>query len=178
MKNVHLFFLVMLCSSMSLIAQETKDVTTEHQNSIATYLDSNGTMAQYDYAYGQLLSMLGKQFPEKESNAQGWSYLKANKAQAMSEIKGLIGVIYAKHFEAGEIKEMLQFYQTDTAKQLLNDRSKMTETQKEELNAFFNTATGSKIVEKQPVLTSEISKASEEWSRQLYETALSLVKDE
>jgi len=53
----------------------------------------------------------------------------------------------------------------------------MTETQKQELNTFYNSEVGKVIIEKQMVLTQEIGKISEVWSRDLYETALSLLKE-
>ena len=53
----------------------------------------------------------------------------------------------------------------------------MTDIQKQELNAFYNSEEGSAIIEKQTILTQEIGKISELWSRDLYEIALSFLKE-
>jgi hypothetical protein len=57
------------------------------------------------------------------------------------------------------------------------DRSKMTDEQKVELNSYYNSTLGKKVIDKQPILTQEIGLVSENWSRDLYETAVSLLKN-
>jgi len=158
--------------SWQVNAQET-DFTSE----VATYLESNGTLDQYEYAYEELLKMLVKQYPKSESTANGWEYLQNNKKEAISEIQMELVPIYQQHFERSEIKEMTKFYQSPTGKQLTLDRSQMTTLQKEELNTFYNSVLGKKIIAKQTVLTQSISEISERWSRDLYETAMSLLKE-
>lgn len=163
-----LFFILMTAFALKAQNANTEDVSA--------YLESNGSMAQYDYAYGELLKMLGNQFPKNDTNKEGWTYLENNKKKALADMKKLLVPIYQSNFSKDEVNKMLAFYESDAGKQLINDRSQMTETQKAELNSFYNTEVGQKIIEKQPVLTQEISKASENWSRDLYETALSLLK--
>ena len=85
--------------------------------------------------------------------------------------------IYQAHFTQEEIKQMAAFYKTEAGVLLMTDRSKMTDAHKAELNTFYNSAVGQKIIEKQEVLTTEISRTSESWSRELYETAMSLLKN-
>lgn len=171
MKFLKYSILFLLMLSFGLNAQESQLDTD-----VSAYLSSNGAMLQYDYAYDQLVQMLSKQFPKSESNGQGWQYLEKNKTKAVAEMKALLIPVYVKHFKHDDIKKMTAFYQSDTGKQLVKDRSKMTETQKEELNTFYNSEVGALIIEKQPVLTQEIGSISENWSRDLYETALSLLK--
>ena len=144
---------------------------------IADYLDNNGTMLQYEFAYGELLKMLENQFPKDENNAQGWDYLEENKSKALGEMKMLLIPIYQANFTHDEIRKMIGFYQSEAGKLLIKDRSKMTESQKEELNVFYNSAVGQKIIGKQEILSKEISKVSENWSRDLYETSLSLLNN-
>jgi len=172
MRTLKLVFCFFLMLSWQVNAQET-DFTSE----VATYLESNGTLDQYEYAYEELLKMLVKQYPKSESTANGWEYLQNNKKEAISEIQMELVPIYQQHFERSEIKEMTKFYQSPTGKQLTLDRSQMTTLQKEELNTFYNSVLGKKIIAKQTVLTQSISEISERWSRDLYETAMSLLKE-
>lgn len=172
MSPLKLFFCLFLIISWNVNAQE-EDFSSE----VATYLESNGTMEQYGFAYDELLKMLSKQYPKSESTAKGWEFLEENREKTITAMQMELVPIYKQNFERSEIKEMTTFYQSSTGKQLTTDRSQMTASQKEALNTFYNSAVGKKIIEKQPVLSRAISAASESWSRDLYETALSLLKE-
>jgi len=163
------FTLMALFSS----AQQSTDVAL-----VETYLEANGSLGQYEFAYDQLLQMLSNQYPKSEANSQGWQYLQENKEKALADMKALLVPIYQNNFSQSDISEMTAFYQTETGKQLTEDRTKMTEVQKQELNSYYNTVVGRKIIEKQSHLSNLISTASENWSRDLYETAVSLLKSE
>ncbi len=166
------FFLLFILISLNAKAQEV-DFTEE----VSEYLDRNGSMNQYQYAYDELLKMFEKQYPKSENTANGWEYLEGYREKAINEMKVGLIPIYKQNFTQGDIEAMNTFYQSDTGKQLVADRSQMTETQKQELNTFYNSKVGKKIIEKQPILTTEISKVSENWSRDLYETAKSLLNN-
>ena len=172
---MQLFRNFILCFLLIPIVSNAQEST--YSKDIADYLDSNGTMSQYEFAYGELLTMLGNQFPKDENNAQGWEYLEGNKSKAVAEMKMLLIPIYQANFTHDEITEMSGFYQSEAGKLLIKDRSKMTEAHKEELNTFYNSEVGQKIISKQEVLSQEISKVSESWSKYLYETSISLLKN-
>lgn len=172
MHHIKKFILCLLLIPMAFSAQES-----DYSQDISDYLDNNGTMLQYEFAYGELLKMLGNQFPKDENNAQGWEYLEGNKSKALDEIKMLLIPIYQANFTHDEIRKMIGFYQSEAGKLLIKDRSKMTESHKEALNDFYNSTVGQKIISKQEVLSKEISKVSESWSRDLYETSLSLLNN-
>ncbi len=172
MRTIKLLFGLFFIAILSISAQDT-----DASNKVGVYLEHNGTLLQYEYAYDQLLQMLGKQFPETTANATGWEYLRKNRKDAIEGIKQALIPIYQKNFTSSEIKEMTTFYQSEAGVQLLKDRTKMTADQKEALNRFYTSALGEKIIKKQSVLSKEVSAASENWSRDLYETAMSLLKN-
>jgi len=149
---------------------------TSYSKEVAAYLESNGTENQYSYAYDELLKMLGKKYPKTAKNAESWVYLESNKKKAITEIKALLVPVYEENFKQKDMRKMAAFYGKGAGKQLIADRTKLTQAQKQELKAFYNSEVGKKIIEKQPVLTEAIGKISEEWSRDLYETAMSLLK--
>jgi hypothetical protein len=144
---------------------------------IKDYLEHNGTMRQYEYAYEQLMIMMEGNYPNSEGNRQGWTYLEEHRGKALEEMKSLNVPIYQANFTHEEIKQMTAFYKTKAGVLLTTDRSKMTDAHKVELNTFYNSALGQKIIGKKEVLTTEISKASESWSRALYETSISLLQN-
>jgi len=122
MRTIKLFLGLFLTISFHGYAQKI-DFSTE----VATYLQSNGTLNPYDFAYDELLKMSGKQYPKSEGNAKGLDFLVNNKQEAgLGVQKGLIP-IYQQNFEHSEIKEMTAFYQSSTGKQLTTDPSQMTE---------------------------------------------------
>ena len=166
-----LFFCFLLIPTV-FMAQDS-----DFSNDVKDYLDSNGSMQQYEYAYDQLMIMMEGRYPKNEGNKQGWAYLEENKTKALADIKNLMVPIYQANFTQGEIKQMAAFYKSEAGVLLITDRAKMTEAHKEELNTFYNSAVGQKIISKQEVLTTEISKVSEGWSRDLYETSMSLLKN-
>lgn len=171
MKLILQIFIAFVVLSTPLSAQEN----TASENALA-YLKNNGTAKQYEFAYEQLLKMLGTQYPETEANQRGWQYLNTHKDKFVMEIMVQLAPVYEKNFTVAEIKVMNTFYQSEAGQQLLRDRTQMTEKQRQALNDFYGSTVGEKIIEKQPVLTKEISEISEGWSRDLYQTALSLVK--
>jgi len=171
MRNVVCLIGFLVFLPIGSLAQET-DYTEE----VKTYLLLNGTAGQYEYAYDGLLKMLQNQYPKTSANEKGWAYLNENKSKSIQEMIGLLVPVYQAHFNASEIQEMIRFYESETGKQLLQDRSQMTSVQKEELNTYYNSVLGKKVIAKQNVLSEEISKVSEHWSRLLYETAVSLLK--
>ncbi len=95
----------------SVQAQETN-----FSKEVATYLDNNGTMNQYEYAYDELLKMLVNQYPKSDRTADGWKYLESNKEDAMTAMTKEFIPIYQENFDASEIKSMTTFYQSDTGR--------------------------------------------------------------
>ncbi len=172
MKQIKKYFLLLFLTPLVFYAQESG-----FAQDVSDYLDYNGSMSQYEFAYDGLLKMLGDKFPKTKENEAGWKYLEENRSKAMDEMKSSLITVYQENFTHDEIKKMTSFYKSETGVLLINDRSKMTDTHKEELNTFYNSVLGQKIIGKQELLTQEISKVSESWSRGLYETSLSLLNN-
>lgn len=172
-KLKHIFYYLLMLITFFSSAQDNTDWEL-----VETYLEANGSLGQYEFAYDQLLQMLAKQYPKSEANSQGWKYLQDNKEKAVAEMKSKLVPVYRHNFSQSDIVQMTDFYQTEAGKQLIKDRANMTEEQKQELNSYYNTEVGQKIIEKQSTLSEAISTASENWSRDLYETAVSLLKSE
>ncbi|VAW09960.1 hypothetical protein MNBD_BACTEROID03-290, partial [hydrothermal vent metagenome] len=74
------FFFLFILISLNAKAQEV-DFTEE----VSEYLDRNGTMNQYQYAYDELLKMLEKQYPKSDNTANGWEYLEDHREKAINE---------------------------------------------------------------------------------------------
>ncbi len=173
MKCAHILVFAIALASFNIKGQDVEMIPK-----VSSYLETNGTMKQYQNAYHELLNLMEKQFPKSEKNSEGWTYLADNERKALKEIKALLVPIYVKHFTADDIDKMQSFYETKAGVQLITNSGQLSESQKEEVSTFYGSKVGLKIKEKQQVLSTEISGVSEYWSRDLYETALVLLKEE
>lgn len=174
MKIQILFLALAVASAASLYGQDTeKDLSDQ----VAVYLTVNGTKGQYEAAYESLLTMLSNQYPESSENKEGWIYMRQHKETAVNEILDLLGPIYLEHFNEEDILRMTEFYNSETGKQLKEDNSNLSADQNAQVSSFYNSELGLKIKDKQPALRDAISSASEAWSRDLYETAVALLKN-
>ena len=144
---------------------------------VGAYLEANGTMMQYSDAYGQLLILMEKQYPRSEANANGWLFLERNKPKALLEIKDLLVPIYIQNFTEAELNAMSDFYTSDAGKQLIADKSGLSEEQRITVQDFFYSEIGQKLNTKKAQLTQEIEAVSEYWSKDLYQTAVLLLKE-
>ena len=145
---------------------------------VSKYLESNGTMKQYKDAYRELLNLMEKQFPKSDRNSNGWLYLERNEIKALAEIRDMLVPIYIKHFTEAEVDKMQFFYTSKAGIQLVQDRTKLSANQQKLVNDFFDSKVGLKIKEKQQLLSVEIAGVSEYWSKDLYQTAVLLLKEE
>ncbi|NNL08395.1 MAG: DUF2059 domain-containing protein [Croceitalea sp.] len=135
-------------------------------------------MKQYKEAYRELLNLMERQFPKSNRNSNGWLYLERNETKALAEIRDMIIPIYIKHFDEADVDDMQAFYTSDAGIQLVKDRTKLTAAQQESVNDFYDSKVGQKIKEKQQLLSVEIAGVSEYWSKDLYQTAVLLLKEE
>ncbi|MBD0778117.1 DUF2059 domain-containing protein [Maribacter sp. ANRC-HE7] len=166
------FKILLFCFLMVPIGFTAQE--TDYSKDVKDYLEHNGTMKQYEYAYGQLMQMMESRYPKSEGNLKSWTFLEEHEVKAMEDIKNMLVPIYKEHFSHEDIKQMAAFYETETGVLLTTDRSKMTTVHKEELNSFYNTIVGQKIINKREALTKQISMASENWSRELYGISMGL----
>ena len=66
----YLFFTIVLALSTTTNAQNTI-----MNGNVSHYLEVNGTMDQYIYAYNQLIILMENQFPKNENNSNSWLFV-------------------------------------------------------------------------------------------------------
>jgi hypothetical protein len=168
-----LIFSIALLFSITVFGQDATFIPK-----VSNYLESNGTMKQYKDAYLELLNLMEKQFPKSDRNSNGWLYLEKNEIKALAEIRDMLVPIYIKHFSEKDVDKMQAFYASEPGIQLIKDRTKLTASQQKTVSDFFDSEVGLKIKEKQQLLSVEIAGVSEYWSKDLYQTAVLLLKEE
>ncbi len=173
MKMLKVFVFLIGISCCTAINAQQKDLIVQ----MSAYLTSNGTMAQYQDAYGELLKLMEKQFPKSDNNANGWKYLERNQKKALDEIRDLLIPVYLRHFDEKDVLEMQAFYDSESGKQLIKDHNLLSDAQRKDVDAFYASRVGLKIKDKQMELTEEIAAVSEYWSKDIYQTAVLLLTE-
>jgi len=160
--KVSMFFLTLFYSFCFSVSAQTDDF----QETVITYLNSNGTQQQYNMAYDEMFGILKEQFlnvPEKE-----WSALKVGKKGRVQEVIGMLAGVYGQHFSELDIEQMTSFYKTETARKLVSGSSDLSDEDKNKINSFFESQIGKKIASKAEVLSAGIEEVSSNWSRDLF----------
>lgn len=168
-----LILLVVLLIPVTILSQEYESVKL-----VNNYLEHNGTMKQYSDAYDNLLNLMEQQYPKSDRNSDGWIYLEKNKTKALFEIRDMLTAVYLQNFTEDDLRQMNAFYISEAGKQLVADRTALTDEHKAALETFQQSAVGQKLVEKQASLTEETQAVSEIWSKDLYQTASLLLQND
>jgi len=167
MKIKSLLLTVFSLFCFSMIGQELS-----RQESIIKYLTINGTHAQYESAYDQMFDVLEQQFKGANVPAEVWTEVKSNKPMAINQVVSMLASAYRDSFNKNDINNLIDFYSTGTGQQVLQDPTKLTKEQNQELANFHGSVTGTKMFEVRPKLEKDIAQISEYWSRDLYKSTM------
>jgi len=161
MKNL-ICTLVLLVSSVVSYAQKS------YQQDAIKYFEINGTEQQYSIAIDQMFDLLKSQYSSQDIPESLWKELEDGKANSLTMIKSLLVSAYRSNFTHEDIKTLIKFYESDAGKQMVSDRTKLTDNQKIELDNFLKTEVGKKVQHQGKELTTMVSEVSEQWSRDMY----------
>ncbi|MFD2564624.1 DUF2059 domain-containing protein [Aquimarina rubra] len=146
-----------------------------HEDAIR-YFELNGTEQQYDTAIDQMFSLLQQQYSNQNVPDNVWDELQSNKTDAITNIKSLLVSVYRSNFTHEDIKQLIIFYESETGRQLVKDRTQLSDNQKNKLSDFFNSEVGQKVQNQSDSLRSMVSEVSELWSRDLYNETIQKLK--
>ncbi len=167
MKIKSLLLTVFSLFCFSMMAQELT-----RQESIVKYLTINGTHAQYNSAYDQMFDVLEQQYKGANVPAAVWTEVKSQKPMVVNQVVGMLASAYRESFNKGEINNLIAFYSSGTGQQVLQDPTKLTAEQNQELANFHGSITGQKMFDERPNLEKNIAQISEYWSRDLYKSTV------
>ncbi|MDC8004475.1 DUF2059 domain-containing protein [Aureisphaera galaxeae] len=149
----------------------------DYQQDIINYLSINGTYEQYSAAYDDMFTVLKKQFETANVPESKWKELKEDKNKSLEEVVRFLSFAYRKHFTQDEIKKMYEVYNSKAAQEMLAKQGTLTRNEDKEVDAFFESDLGKKIVAKRSELSEDIGEISGHWSRDLFAAKMSnLVK--
>ncbi|MGH1388371.1 MAG: DUF2059 domain-containing protein, partial [Kordia sp.] len=72
-----------------------------------------------------------------------------------------------------DIKNMTVFYESTAVKQMRADKTKLTDTQRQQIMNFYDSETGAKMIASREGLTKIEGEISQQWSGDLYKSVLS-----
>ncbi|SEM17603.1 hypothetical protein SAMN04487910_4326 [Aquimarina amphilecti] len=140
------------------------------------YFSLNGTEQQYNVAIDQMFTLLKQQYSAQDIPDSIWNELKGDKKEPLTNIKSLLVSAYRSNFSHKDIKELIVFYESETGKQMVKDRTQLSDTQKVELSNFFNSEVGQKVQNQGDSLRTMVAEVSELWSRDLYNETIQKLK--
>lgn len=165
MRNV--VFSLTLFLTITLFSQQR----SYHEDALK-YFELNGTEQQYSAAIDQMFDLLKKQYASQHVPDAVWEELQKNKAAAITNIKALLVSAYRGNFTQKDIQDLVVFYSSDTGRQLVQDRTKLTTQQNAELSDFYGSDVGQKLQNQSETLKMMVSEVSELWSRDLYKQTI------
>ncbi|WP_046758338.1 DUF2059 domain-containing protein [Kordia jejudonensis] len=166
MKNLCIAILF-LCSLQHTVAQ-----TDPYVENVKHYLAINGTQQQYEGAVDGMFTMLRKQFEAYKIPEAVWKELESVKSTQVDEVKAILVSAYKAYFSLNDIKNMIVFYESAAAKQMLADTTKLTNVQRQQIGNFYDSETGQKIIASKDGLAKIEGEISMQWSGELYKSVL------
>lgn len=158
-----LLFVLFFLGSLQINAQETT-----YHGDVLRYLTMNGTANQYGEAINQLFDLLKQQYKDQNVTNEVWSELEKETSPEVNRILNMLVSAYRGTYEHEDIKNMMAFYETGAGKQLLLDKTALSQEQQKEASAFYNSTTGQKILTSEQQISKRVGEVSEIWSRDLY----------
>lgn len=158
-----LLFVLFFLASLQFNAQEAT-----YHGDVLRYLTMNGTANQYGEAINQLFDLLKQQYKDQNVTAEVWSELEKEASPEVNRILNMLVSAYRGTYEHEDIKNMMAFYETGAGKQLLRDKTALSQEQQKEASVFYNSPTGQKILTSEQQIARRVGEVSEIWSRDLY----------
>ncbi|PTX61041.1 hypothetical protein C8N46_105197 [Kordia periserrulae] len=141
-------------------------------DSVKHYLTINGTQTQYENAIDAMFVMLKKRFKAYGISEAIWTELESEKATHVEDIKSILVSAYKAYFTLNDIKNMTAFYESTAVKQMRADKTKLTDTQRQQIVNFYNSDTGLKMIDSREGLAKIEGEISQQWSGELYKNVL------
>jgi hypothetical protein len=143
---------------------------------VTSFLKSSGIPQQFQFAFEEMLKKLENQIPRTKTNQVEWTDMEAKKDKAITDIFDDLASVYKQHFTEYEMTTMTNFYLSETGQKILANNSDLNPDQQQELDEFYMSDVGRKMIRKQVVLREAIDRVTFQWSTELYGTGLSILE--
>jgi hypothetical protein len=155
-----------------VIAQVSFAQNDAYRENVKHYLTINGTQQQYEGAIDGMFVMLKKRFEAYKIPEAVWKELESDKGNQVEQVKAALVNAYKAYFSMEDIKKMIAFYESDAAKQMLADSSKLTDVQRQQIGTFYSSETGQKMIASKDGLAKVEGEISMQWSGEMYKNVI------
>ncbi|WP_159021421.1 hypothetical protein [Formosa sp. L2A11] len=164
MKLMLTFCISLLCS-ISVFSQ------TEAYSEAATLcLKSNGTYAYYETIYESCFKQMQDQYTKLDIPAETWAELKTVKPEAMQAVNARLVSAYSDFFTLEDVQNMNTLYTSHAGQTMISNPNALTKKDKKEIDKFYKTATGKKIVSSQSGMKKKMQVISDFWCGDMYKS--------
>jgi len=162
-----------LIAAILFICVQTSFAQTPYIDSVKNYLTINGTQEQYEGAINSMFDMLKNRFKDYKIPEAIWKELENDKKKHVDDLKSILVSAYKAYFTLNDIKNMTVFYESTAVKQMRSDKTKLSDTQRQQIVNFYDSETGIKMIASREGLTKVEGEISQQWSGDLYKSVLS-----
>jgi len=104
-----------------------------------------------------------------------WEEMNTDRDRSLEELIFFMSFAYRKHFTQNEINSMTNFYKTEAAQRMITQDGRLTDSDNNEIDAFFESELGQKITRKQPELAIDLKDISTQWKSDLFVEKMSFL---
>jgi len=168
MRSIFLTFFSLIC--FSSVAQ-----VDAFQRDIIEYLNVKGTYQEYTEAYDGVSDAVKNNFSASKVPKNLWEEMNTDRDTSLEDLIFFMSFAYRKHFTQNEINTMTNFYKTEAAQRMITQDGRLTDSDNNEIDAFFESELGQKITRKQPELAIDIKEISTQWKSDLFVEKMSFL---
>jgi len=168
MRSIFLTLFSLIC--FSVVAQ-----VDAFQRDIIEYLNVKGTYQEYTEAYDGVSDAVKNNFSASKVPEKLWEDMNTDRDRSLEDLIFFMSFAYRKHFTQNEINTMTNFYKTEAAQRMITQDGRLTDSDNNEIDAFFESELGQKITRKQPELAIDIKEISTQWKSDLFVEKMSFL---
>ncbi|WP_299780152.1 hypothetical protein [uncultured Formosa sp.] len=160
-----LSFCISLLCSISVFSQ-----TNTYSEAAAQCLKSNGTYAYYETIYESCFKQMQDQYAKLDIPEETWAELKTVKPEAMQAVNSRLVSAYSDFFTLEDIQSMNALYNSHAGQTMINNPNALTKKDKKQIDTFYKTTTGKKIVNSQSGMKEKMQVISDFWCGDMYKS--------
>ncbi|CDF80224.1 conserved hypothetical protein [Formosa agariphila KMM 3901] len=159
-----------LCIGILFSVVNTYAQTAAYTTAATQCLQSNGTTAFYETVFNTCFKQIQDQYIKYDIPSEEWTEFKALKPEAMKTVNGKLVTAYSDFFTLKDIENMNALYASQAGQTMIKNPSALTKKDKKQIDNFYKTSTGKKIVDSQSDMKEQMQVISDFWCGEIYKT--------
>ena len=164
MKKV-LLLCISLLFSFSVVSQ-----SAAYSEAATKCLNATGMSAHYESIFETCFSQMQDQYSKLEIPSESWDEFKSVKPEALASVNSRLVSVYSEFFTLEDIQNMNKLYGSQLGQTMIKTPNALTKKDKKEIDKFYKTATGKKILNSQSGMNEKMQVISDFWCGEMYKT--------